>query len=120
MSVKRKSEHQKDAEAEVKEFKDDLGPFVVAAETTRMAMVFTDAKAPNNPIIFVNDSFLRLTGYAREEVLAQNFNFLVEGHDKPEVMKQIKAAWTDDSHSGEEIRCSRKDGSLITSSLCDP
>ncbi len=58
-----KSEQQKDAEAEVEGFQHDLGPFVVAAETTRMAMVFTDAKEPGNPIIFANDAFLALTGY---------------------------------------------------------
>jgi hypothetical protein len=42
-----KSEEQEDAEAEVERFRKELGPFVVAAETTRMAMVFTDAKAPS-------------------------------------------------------------------------
>ncbi|HEX7110102.1 MAG TPA: PAS domain-containing protein, partial [Aestuariivirga sp.] len=72
--IVKKSEGQKDAEAEVESFQDDLGPFVVAAETTRMAMLFTDAKESNNPIIFVNDSFLTLTGYTREEVLGQDFN----------------------------------------------
>ena len=53
-----KSETQKVAEAKVEGFRSDLGPFVVAAETTRMAMVFTDAKEPGHPIIFANDSFL--------------------------------------------------------------
>ena len=38
------SEEQKIAEAEVEGFRQALGPFVVAAETTRMAMVFMDAK----------------------------------------------------------------------------
>jgi len=38
-----KSEEQKVAEAEVEGFREEHGPFVVAAETTRMAMVFTDA-----------------------------------------------------------------------------
>ena len=36
-----KTEEQQVAEAEVDSFRQDLGPFVVAAETTRMAMVFT-------------------------------------------------------------------------------
>ncbi|MGZ9190096.1 MAG: HWE histidine kinase domain-containing protein, partial [Nitrospira sp.] len=49
-----KSEQQKVAEAEVEKFKEDLGPFVVAAETTRMAMVFADAKETDHPIIFAN------------------------------------------------------------------
>jgi PAS domain-containing protein len=72
-----KSGEQKAAEADVESFRKDLGPFVVAAETTRMAMVFTNAKEPDNPIIFANDSFLALTGHDREEVLGQSFNFLM-------------------------------------------
>ncbi len=50
--IPNKSEEQKDAEADVESFKNELGPFVVAAETTRMAMAFTDAKQPDNPIIY--------------------------------------------------------------------
>ena len=72
-----KSEGQKAAEAQVEGFRANLGPFVVAADTTRMAMVFTDATEPGNPIIFANDSFLTLTGYDREEVLGQDFNFMM-------------------------------------------
>ena len=66
--IKNKSQEQKAAESEVEGFRQNLGPFVVAAETTRMAMVFMDAKEQNNPIIFANESFLSLTGYKREEV----------------------------------------------------
>ncbi len=82
-----------------------------------MAMVFTNAKAPNNPIIFVNDSFLRLTGYTRKEVLAQNFNFMVENSDKPEALAQVKTAFEDSTHSGSEIRCRRKDGSVFWATI---
>jgi two-component sensor histidine kinase len=64
-SEENKSKEQKVAEAEVESFRKDLGPFVVAAETTRMAMVFTDAKEANHPLIFANDSFLSLAGYDR-------------------------------------------------------
>ena len=50
--ITEKSDQQKEAEAEVETFRKDLGPFVVAAETTRMAMLFADAVKPDNPIIF--------------------------------------------------------------------
>ena len=50
------SKEQQAAESEVESFRKDLGPFVVAAETTRMAMVFTDAKEADHPLIFANDS----------------------------------------------------------------
>lgn len=66
-----KSAEQKAAEAEVESFRKDPGPFVIPAETTRMAMMFMDAKEPDHPIIFANDRFVGLTGYSREEVLAK-------------------------------------------------
>ena len=67
--ITNKSEEQKVAEAEVESVRKDLGPFVVAAETTRMAMVFTDAKEQGHPIIFANDAFLSLTGASEFIVL---------------------------------------------------
>jgi PAS domain S-box-containing protein len=83
-SEKTKSKEQKAAESEVDSFRKELGPFVVAAETTRMAMVFTDAKEANHPLIFANDSFLSLAGYDRDEVLGQSFDFLMERPADPE------------------------------------
>ena len=115
--IPNKSEEQKDAEAEVESFKSELGPFVVAAETTRMAMVFTDAKQPDNPIIFANDSFLALTGYAREEVLGQSFNFLMAHAADAEALAEIEAEFLSGSHRGSEIRYRRKDGSEFWAGL---
>lgn len=112
-----KSEKQKDAEAEVQSFKNELGPFVVAAEATRMAMVFTDAKQPGNPIIFANDSFLSLTGYAREEVLGQSFNFLMAHAADAEALAKIEAEFQGKSDGGCEIRYRRKDGSEFWAAL---
>jgi len=57
-----KSKEQKAAESDVEGFRKNLGPFVVAAETTRMAMVFADPRKPNHPVIFANDSLLSLAG----------------------------------------------------------
>jgi hypothetical protein len=60
-TTRRSPEHQL-AEAEVARFRGQLGPFVVAAETTRMPMLFTDAITQGHRIVFANDSFLSLTG----------------------------------------------------------
>ena len=54
-----------------------------------MAMVFTDATEPDNPIIFANDSFLSLTGYSREEVLGKSFNFLMAQGADAEALTRI-------------------------------
>ena len=109
--ITKKSDEQKGAEAEVESFRKDLGPFVVAAETTRMAMVFTDATEPDNPIIFANDSFLSLTGYDREEVLGKSFNFLMAHGADAEALTRIKAEFEGSSSSGTEVLYRRKDGS---------
>ena len=109
--IANKSNEQKVAEAEVDSFRKNLGPFVVAAETTRMAMVFADAKESNNPIIFANDSFLSLTGYNREEVLGQSFNFLMAHGADAEALAQIETEFKGNTDGGSEIRYRRKDNS---------
>jgi PAS domain S-box-containing protein len=109
--MKKQSDHQKAAEAEVEHFRKNLGPFVVAAETTRMAMVFTDATERRNPIIFANDSFLLLTQYDREEVLGKSFNFLLARAGDLDALARIKNEFQGESESGAEVLCRRKDGS---------
>jgi PAS domain S-box-containing protein len=111
-----KDEEQKAAETDVEEFKEDLGPFVTAADTTRMPMVFTDAKKPDNPIIYANDAFLELTGYERDELLAQSFNFLLANPSDREVLDEIAAAFAgkeDCSDTGYR----RKNGNIFYASL---
>jgi PAS domain S-box-containing protein len=113
----RKSDKQKVAEAKVAGFESELGPFVVAAETTRMAMVFTDATASGNPIIFANDSFLTLTGYSRKEVLGQSFNFLMTHAADSDALAKIEAEFLGTSGGGSEISYRRKDGSTFWAGL---
>jgi PAS domain S-box-containing protein len=108
--ITNKSEKQKGAEADVEGFRSDLGPFVVAAEKTRMAMVFMDAKAPGNPIIFANDAFLSLSGYDRKEVLGQTFDFLVVRGDDSKAMGDVAREFESGSDEVSEILCRRKDG----------
>ncbi len=113
----KKSGEQKDAEAEVDSFRKALGPFVVAAETTRMPMVFTDAQEPDHPIIFANDSFLSLTGHDREEVLGDTFNSLLARGVSPESQAEVKACFDGNSDRDPEINYRRKDGSQFCASL---
>ncbi len=113
----RKSTEQKKAEADVEGFREDLGPFVVAAETTRMAMVFSDAKAAGNPIIFANDAFLHLTGYAREEVLGQPFNFILAHRSDADALAQVESEFEADAGGNPEVLYRRKDGTEFWAAL---
>jgi PAS domain S-box-containing protein len=60
---------------------DDRGNiFFAAVEMTRMPMVVTDPRQPDNPIVFVNGAFLDLTGYRQEDVIGRNCR-LLQGQD---------------------------------------
>lgn len=117
-------DEQETAEADVEEFREQLGPFVVAAEKTRMAMLFTNAKKADNQIVFANEAFLALTGFAREEVLGVSFMDLMTRGTGSEAMAEIEAAFSGRADSDPEICFQRKDGSdfwasLFISPVCD-
>jgi PAS domain S-box-containing protein len=115
--LERRAGSQKVAEAEVERFHDQLGPFVTAAEDTRMPMVFTNAREPDNPIGFVNDSFLALTGYKRDEVLGQSFNFMMAQGADQDALAKIEAEFRSRIDGQIEIEHRRKDGSTLWVSL---
>ncbi len=112
-----KSERQEGAEADVEELRQEGGPFVVAAEDTRMPMVFMNAKEAGNPIIFANDSFLSLTGYERDEVLGHSFNFLMAQGADPRALALVAAAFDGSDDHSSEVRYRRKDGSEFWAAL---
>ncbi len=63
-------------EAEIDRAELSSDPFAAAMRATRMPMIITDPNKPDNPIVFLNSAFSRLTGYSREEVLNRNCRFL--------------------------------------------
>lgn len=93
------------------------GPFAAAIRATRMAMIVTDADQADNPIIFANDAFLRLTGYAREEVIGRNCRFLQGSETDPEEVARLRSAVEAGQDVTAEILNYRKDGSSFWNAL---
>jgi len=98
------------AEGRVQAFQRGGGPFVAAVEATRMPMVVTDPTVSGNPIVYVNQSFIDLFGYSREEVLGENYFFLAGVDTDPEVERHIRAAVMADEPLDLEVRLRAKDG----------
>ncbi len=67
-------------------------PFAAAVRATRMPMVITDPHQPDNPIIFVNAAFSKLTGYGRDEILGRNCRFLQGPETDRDDVDRIRAA----------------------------
>ncbi|MCB8821303.1 sensor histidine kinase [Microvirga rosea] len=98
------------AEAEINTVQHRGGPFVAAVEATRMPMVVTDPGIDGNPIVYVNQSFIDLFGYTREEVLGRNYFFLTGPDTGPEAERLIRAAMQADEPLTLEVALRAKDG----------
>jgi len=89
----------------------------VAVERTRMPMVVTDPRQPDNPIVLANKAFLELTGYTADEVIGRNCRFLQGEGTSRGALEQIKQALAEERDLEVEILNYRKDGSAFWNQL---
>lgn len=92
-------------------------PFAAAVRATRMAMIITDPRRLDNPIIYANDAFLRLTGYTRLEVTGRNCRFLQGPETDLDTVARIRAAIRSEQDVSAELVNYRKDGSTFHNAL---
>ena len=92
-------------------------PFAAAVRATRMAMIITDPRQADNPIVYANASFLHLTGYSREEILGRNCRFL-QGPDTSALTVAALRKAVDHAHDiAVDILNYRKDGTPFWNAL---
>jgi PAS domain S-box-containing protein len=66
--------------------------FFAAVEMTRMPMVVTDPRQPDNPIVFVNRAFLDLTLYEEKDLIGRNCRILQGPQTSPQTVAEIRTA----------------------------
>jgi len=88
-----------------------------AIESSVNAICITDNLAPDNPIVYVNPAFERITGYSSQDVLGRNAR-LLQGTDiaQPELIT-VRAALHDARPCHIVLRNYRKDGSMYWNEL---
>ena len=101
----------------VEAYRQESGPFVVAAETTRMPMIFTDAQSEANLVAFANDSFLALTGFTRDAILSQALSVILGDMTDSEGSTSIQDALIAGSEGTWEMSCRRSDGTTLPASV---
>jgi PAS domain S-box-containing protein len=92
-------------------------PFAAAVRATRMPMIVTDPRQFDNPIVFANDSFLKLTGYTRMEVTGRNCRFLQGPETDPEAIDRLREAIRQEVDIRIDLLNYRKDGSTFHNAL---
>jgi PAS domain S-box-containing protein len=92
-------------------------PFHSAFYGTRMSMVISNPNLPDNPIAFVNASFLAMTGYTRAEIIGRNCRFLQGPNTDPAAIARLSDGIVHRKPVDIEILNYRKDGSTFWNAL---
>jgi two-component system, cell cycle sensor histidine kinase and response regulator CckA len=88
-----------------------------ALESVSQGIVITDSARPDNPILYANPAFERLTGYARADVIGRNCRFLQGTNTDQAATAELRRAVRDGRACSVELLNYRKDGSIFWNAM---
>lgn len=94
---------------------DDI--FFAAIELTRMPVVLSNPRLPDNPLVFANQAFMAMTGYEADEIIGRNCRFLQGDETDRAVIDEVRAAIAERRDFATEILNYRKDGYAFWNAL---
>lgn len=80
-------------------------------EASPVASVVSDPRLPDNPLVAINDAFVELTGYSKDECIGRNCRFLAGNGTEPWLTDKIKEGVRERRPVLVEILNYKKDGS---------
>ena len=100
----------------------DVGLLSRAVNAANNSIVIADLREPDAPLTYVNEGFLALTGYSRDEVIGRNCRFLQTRPDgtrdeQPETDAIAAAIAAGEPISGVVLRNYTRDGELFYNEL---
>ena len=88
-----------------------------ALDASISGIILTDHKQPDNPIIYCNSAFEKLSGYNRKEIIGHNCRFLQREDRNQKERAILREAVKNGEHCVVEIRNYRADGELFWNEL---
>ena len=82
-----------------------------------ISMVLTDPHRPDNPIVYVNRAFSRVTGYSAEAAVGRNCRFLQGEKSDPADVARLREAIENHTDATVDILNYRADGSPFLNRL---
>ena len=98
-------------------FEDRGNIFFAAVEMTRMPMLVTDPRQPDNPIVFVNRAFLDLTLYDEKDVIGRNCRMLQGPQTDPAAVAELRRAIEEQRAVALDILNYKADGTPFWNAL---
>ena len=98
-------------------FEDRGNIFFAAVEMTRMPMLVTDPRQPDNPIVFVNRAFLDLTLYEEKDVIGRNCRMLQGPNTDPGAVAELRHAIDEQRAVALDILNYKADGTAFWNAL---
>ncbi|MWV65286.1 PAS domain S-box protein [Halorubrum sp. JWXQ-INN 858] len=89
---------------------DQLRLYRRAMDTATVGMTITNPSLPDNPLVYVNDEFVRLTGWSHEEVLGRNPRLFQCADTDPETIARVRRAIDEGEPVSVELLNERADG----------
>ncbi|MBD1861162.1 MULTISPECIES: EAL domain-containing protein [Trichocoleus] len=107
----------KQAEASLKAIVRENSQLASAIANMTIGVVITDPNLPENPIIFANPGFTKMTGYTPEEVLGRNCRFLQGADTNPVHVDEMRHAIATHRSITQVLLNYRKDGTPFWNEL---
>ncbi|HSD59735.1 MAG TPA: EAL domain-containing protein [Burkholderiales bacterium] len=82
-------------------------------ESSSNGILINDLTRPNNPIIYVNPAFERMTGYSAGEVIGRNPRFLIRADREQAGLERIRIALREKTEGRAVLRTYHKDGAMV-------
>jgi PAS domain S-box-containing protein len=93
-----------------RERREELETKTRALDEAPVGITITDPDLPDNPMIYVNDRFVEMTGYDRDDAVGVNCRFLQGENTDPEPVDRLREAIDAEEPASVELLNYRKDG----------